>query len=102
MMSVGSQEQVEPFEASASALFAPLRIRPLRPGPLPNSLRATIAGDVVATRIRCAPCHVRRSPRLISSGDRDLVKITLMTAGRAEIEQDGRRRGSAAMGRASR
>lgn len=91
MVSVGSGECVESFEASASALFAPLRIRPLRPGPLPNSLRATIAGDVVVTRIRCAPCHVRRSHRLIGSGDRELVKFTLMIAGRAEIEQDGRR-----------
>ncbi|MDI2030307.1 helix-turn-helix domain-containing protein [Saccharopolyspora sp. TS4A08] len=90
-MSVDVDEQIGEFEASASTVFAPLRIRPLRPGPFPNSLRAASAGDVAVTRIRCAPCQVRRTPRLIGSGDRELVKVTMLTAGRGEVEQDGRR-----------
>ncbi|MEB3371947.1 AraC-like ligand-binding domain-containing protein [Saccharopolyspora mangrovi] len=91
MMSVSSDEEVGEFEASASTVFAPLRIRPLRPGPFRSSLRATSAGEVAVTRIRCAPCQVRRTPRLIGSGDRDLVKVTMLTEGRGEVEQDGRR-----------
>ncbi|MFC7343842.1 helix-turn-helix domain-containing protein [Saccharopolyspora griseoalba] len=91
MTSVGLDEDIEAFEASASEVFAPLRVRPLRPGPFRSSLRAATAGDVVVTRIRCAPCQVRRPARLITSGDRELVKVTVLTSGRAEVEQDDRR-----------
>ncbi|PXY22736.1 helix-turn-helix domain-containing protein [Prauserella muralis] len=91
MTSVSVDEHVASFEASASTAFAPLRIRPLGPGPFTGALRAATAGDVVVTRIRCGPCRVQRLPSLITSADPDLVKVTVLTAGRGEVEQDGRR-----------
>ncbi|GHF53352.1 AraC-like DNA-binding protein [Amycolatopsis bartoniae] len=90
MAPVSVDERVASFEALASAAFAPLRVRPLAPG-FAGSIRAASAGDVVVTRIRCAPCRVERPPGLITSGDRDLVKVTVLAAGRSEVEQDGRR-----------
>jgi len=91
MTAVEEDEHVASFEALASEAFAPLRVRSLRAGAFTGTIRAARAGDVVVTRIRCAPCQVRRLPRLITSTDRDLVKATVLTAGRGRVEQDGRR-----------
>jgi AraC-like DNA-binding protein len=86
-----TDQQVEQFEVLASEVFVPLRVRPLSPTAFAGSIRVTRTDDVVVTRIRCAPCRVERLPRLIGSNDRDLVKVTVLTSGRLEVEQDGRR-----------
>ncbi|MTD56599.1 AraC-like ligand-binding domain-containing protein [Amycolatopsis pithecellobii] len=77
---------VEHFEAMASAVFAPLRIRPLEPGPFAAGFRSASAGEVVVSRIRGRPCRVGRLPALIGAGDRELVKVTVQTAGSMCVE----------------
>lgn len=44
MASVSLDEEIESFEASASTVFAPLRIRPLREGPFRSSAAGHLRG----------------------------------------------------------
>ncbi|MFK4227008.1 helix-turn-helix domain-containing protein [Streptomyces sp. NPDC019890] len=86
-------EQSERFEQVASDSFAPLRIRPhKRPDATSSAgtLRSAKPGEVLVTRITGGPCTVLRTRSLISSGDQELVKVTLYSRGRAGVEQDGR------------
>ncbi|MER6915338.1 helix-turn-helix domain-containing protein [Streptomyces sp. NPDC000594] len=86
-------EHGERFQALVSDAFAPLRVRPdpsaEAHGPAP-ALHSARPGQVLVTRITGGPCTVLRTPSLIGSGDRELVKVALYGSGRAGVEQDGR------------
>ncbi|MPY55751.1 AraC-like ligand-binding domain-containing protein [Streptomyces spongiae] len=84
-----AHERAERFQQVASDVFAPLSIRP---GAVDEggTLDCARPGRVLVTRITGGPCTVRRTPSLIGSGDRELVKVALHGRGRAGVEQDGR------------
>ncbi|MEO3973620.1 helix-turn-helix domain-containing protein [Streptomyces sp. CAU 1734] len=86
------RERSERFQALVSDAFAPLRVRPdedAAEGPVPT-LGSARPGQILVTRITGGPCTVQRTPSLIGSGDRELVKVALYGRGRAGVEQDGR------------
>ncbi|GAA1264901.1 helix-turn-helix domain-containing protein [Pseudonocardia aurantiaca] len=82
--------QAEKLQEMGSAAFVPLRITPVGPRPFRFEFDGAQASDVGLARIATTSCMVRRTPDLITSGDPELVKITLQTRGRSGIEQDGR------------
>jgi AraC-like DNA-binding protein len=82
--------QAEKLQEMGSAAFAPLRVTPVGPGPFRFEFNGAQASDVGLARIATTSCMVRRTSGLITSGDPELVKITLQTRGRSGIEQGGR------------
>jgi AraC-like DNA-binding protein len=85
-----ADSRVEQVQAAASRVFAPMRITPTGPGPFQRTFKCASAGGIVITRITLGPCTVSRPQRLITSTDRELVKIGLHSTGRGVLEQDGR------------
>ncbi|GLF92685.1 AraC-like ligand-binding domain-containing protein [Streptomyces yaizuensis] len=94
MADVGDpDEQTEQFQRLVSDAFAPLRVSPDRTAPAAGpaaTLSCARPGEVLVTRISGGPCTVARTPSLIGSGDRELVKVALYGHGRAGVAQDGR------------
>lgn len=79
------------FEDALSGLCAPLRITPAGAGPFTGTFRGTRIGQVLIARVRSEPCTIVRDSGLISSTDREMLKLVFLDEGRLVIEQDGRR-----------
>ncbi|MFI1332944.1 helix-turn-helix domain-containing protein [Streptomyces sp. NPDC020845] len=54
------------------------------------AMRIDQLGDLQITTVECDPGRVHRAPRFIARGDGRDVFVALQSAGRAQIEQDGR------------
>lgn len=80
----------EELQDAASSLLLPLRVT--APHTRPFRARVESAGDglVRAGLVRSTPHTVRRGPRIMSSTDPDLFKVTLHRRGSALATQDGR------------
>jgi AraC-like DNA-binding protein len=78
------------LQETGSSLFGPLRVTASEPRLFRYEFDSAQADDVVFARISTSPCTVRLAPRLISSGDPEVIKVVLQTAGRSGFEQDGR------------
>ncbi|MGW6361458.1 AraC-like ligand-binding domain-containing protein [Streptomyces sp. NPDC055092] len=79
----------EELQDSASSLLVPLQVT--APDMRPFRARVEAAGDglVRAGLVRSTPHTVRRGPRIMSSTDPDLFKVTLHRRGSALVSQDG-------------
>ncbi|WP_243859936.1 hypothetical protein [Streptomyces sp. BK208] len=81
---------VEPFEAAASSLFAPLRVTDADPPAFRAVVGHTDIGPVTVARIQATPATVIRDRRTISSSDHELMHLTLLHRGTVAVKQDGR------------
>ncbi|GGK92894.1 AraC family transcriptional regulator [Sphaerisporangium melleum] len=81
-------DQVEDLQVAASSIFVPLQIKDLAKKPFHAIVRNTNLGPVTLTRIQHTPATVLRRPRLITSTDPDLVKVTLHRRGQLIVSQD--------------
>lgn len=81
----------EALQEATSSVFAPLRLS-VPPGtPFHAEMAGASVGPmVIASVTTTTPGHVRRPRRLIGSGDRDLVKVTLQRSGNAIVTQGDR------------
>ena len=82
----------EELQDAASGLLLPLRVT--APDAHPFRARVESAGDglVRVGIVRSTPHTVRRGPRIMSSTDPDLFKVTLHRRGSALVSQDGQQR----------
>lgn len=79
------------LEAAMAEVCAPMHLRPAGDGAFTATFRGTKIIDVVIARVRSTPCDIVRPPGLITSTDRELLKLIFLDAGHVTIEQDGRR-----------
>ena len=90
-VSLAAHELAEQTKNVVSRAFVPVRIDPDDDGQfLRSKVRYANAGQVVVSQVTGAFVRVLRSRALISSTDRDLVKVVLPARGRFGVGQDGR------------
>ncbi|MEU3838612.1 helix-turn-helix domain-containing protein [Streptomyces sp. NPDC028635] len=80
----------ESFEAVASALFAPLRVRDPGPTEFEAVVDHTVIGPVVVARIRATAATVTRDKRSITSSDMEWMHFNLHHHGSVTATQDDR------------
>jgi AraC-like DNA-binding protein len=78
------------FRNAVSASFVPLHVTSDAPGRFWGRIRACTVDDVHVTEIRAAEHVVERTPALITAGDRQYYKLSLLLAGTGLLIQDGR------------
>lgn len=83
-------QQPEQLEEATSSLCAPVRMTAPSDRPFHAEVTDASVGPVLVARIASTPLRLLRPSRIIGSGDRELVKLTLHRAGHLIVAQDGR------------
>ncbi|MGC5561607.1 helix-turn-helix domain-containing protein [Streptomyces sp. FR-108] len=78
------------FEAVASSLFAPLRVRDPGPRAFEAAVDHTAVGPLIVTRIQATAATVIRDNHTITSSDTEWVHFNLHHRGPVSATQDGR------------
>ncbi|MBO0802710.1 MAG: helix-turn-helix domain-containing protein [Nocardiopsaceae bacterium] len=82
--------EVEALQEAASSMFLPLCMTAPRDTPFHAEVTDASVGPVTIARVDTTPGAVRRTPRLIGSDDRQLVKVVLQRRGNVIVTQDDR------------
>ncbi|MEQ6897042.1 helix-turn-helix domain-containing protein [Microbacterium sp. KR10-403] len=82
--------EISDFRAAVSDSFVPLQVSSSHPDHFRSLMRAASVDEVHVTDLRATPHVVERTPELISRGDRDFFKVSLMLSGTGLLVQDGR------------
>lgn len=82
--------QIEAMQDAVSSLSVPLRLTAPADQPFHAEITDASLGPLGICRISTDACQVRRLPKLIGSGDRHLLKVSMLRRGNAVITHDDR------------